>query len=191
MCEVIVGIDFGSANSGYAYSFNDKNNIIHGNIYGANVDNKVPTEIILDDNNDVVGFGKGCTNYLKEKGLQIGHYFKDIKMLLYQKEEKIKAKNTGKELPLKLVIQKVLEKIKELAIEEIGKNRPHLKVQKEKIKWVVTVPAIWSEYKKSAMMEASINDGLIKESDDHSLFFALEPEAASLYCSINKDIDHN
>ncbi len=190
MYEVIVGIDFGSANSGFAYSFNDKNNINHGHIHGANVDNKVPTEIILDDNNDVVQFGKGCVQYLKEKGLQTGHYFKDIKMLLYEKQKIIKAKNTGKELPLQLVIQKVLEKIKELAIEEIGKNRPHLKEKKEKIKWVVTVPAIWSEYEKNMMMEACIKAGLIKENDDKSLFFALEPEAASLYCSINKDIDH-
>ena len=41
------------------------------------------------------------------------------------------------------------------------------------------------------MMEASIKAGLINENDDKSLFFALEPEAASLYCSINKDIDQN
>ena len=178
MYEVVVGIDFGSANTGYAYSFYDKNNINHGNIYGANVDNKVPTEMILDDHNDVVQFGKGCIQYLKEKGLHTGHYFKDIKMLLYGKKEKIKAKNSSKELPLQLVIQKVLEKIKELAIEEIGKRRPHLKEQKEKVKWVVTVPAIWSEYEKNIMMEASINAGLIREIDDKSLFFALEPARA-------------
>ena len=190
MYEVVVGIDFGSANSGFAYSFNDKNNIVHGTIQGANVDNKVPTEIILDNNNNIIEFGKGCVQYLKEKGLQTCHYFKEIKMLLYEKKKTIKAKNSGKELPLQLVIQKVLEKIKELAIEEIGKLRPHLKEKKEKFKWVVTVPAIWSEYQKNVMMEASIKAGLIKENDDKSLFFALEPEAASLYCSINKDIDH-
>ena len=39
------------------------------------------------------------------------------------------------------------------------------------------------------MMEASIDSGLIGENSDKSLFFALEPEAASLYCSINKDIE--
>ena len=41
------------------------------------------------------------------------------------------------------------------------------------------------------MMEACINAGLIKEEDDKSLFFALEPEAASYYCLKNKSIDQN
>ena len=131
--EVVVGIDFGSANSGFAYSFFNKESIIHGFIQGANVDNKVPTEIILDDNNEVVHFGSGCIKKLNEKRKENVHYFKEIKMKLYDKEEKIKAKNSNKELPLVLVIQKVLEKIKELAIEDIGKQRPELKEQQEKI----------------------------------------------------------
>jgi hypothetical protein len=40
-------------------------------------------------------------------------------------------------------------------------------------------------------MEASIKAGLIKEEDDKSLFFALEPEAASYYCLNNKSLDKN
>jgi len=39
------------------------------------------------------------------------------------------------------------------------------------------------------MMESCIGAGLINQNTDKSLFFALEPEAASLYCSINKEID--
>ena len=54
MYEVVVGIDFGSSGSGFAYSYMDKNKIIHGQIYGASVDYKVPTEIILYDNNYVI-----------------------------------------------------------------------------------------------------------------------------------------
>ena len=126
MYEVVVGIDFGSSGSGFAYSFLDKNKIIHGQIYGASVDYKVQTEIILDDNNYILQFGAECVKYLKEKGLEVGHYFKGIKMHLYENKSTIIAKNSGKELPLKLVIQRVLEKIKEIAITEIAKNRPHL-----------------------------------------------------------------
>ena len=189
MYEVVVGIDFGSSGSGFAYSYFDKNKIIHGQIYGASVDYKVPTEIILDDNNYVIQFGADCVKFLKEKGLDTGHYFKGIKMLLYENKETIKASNSGKELPLKLVIQKVLEKIKEIAIKEISKNRPYLVKETEKIKWVVTVPAIWNEHQKSIMMESCIAAGLVNDNTDKSLFFALEPEAASFYCSINKEID--
>ena len=190
MYEVVVGIDFGSSGTGFAYSFFDKNKIIHGQIYGASVDYKAPTEIILDDNQYIVQFGANCKQYLKEKGLETNHYFKDIKMQLYENKKTIKAKNTGKEFPLKLVIQKVLEKIKELAIKEISKSRPRLGRETDKIKWVVTVPAIWNESQKSIMMESCIGAGLISRNTDKSLFFALEPEAASLYCSINKEIDH-
>ena len=191
MYEVVVGIDFGSSGTGFAYSYFDKNKIIHGQIYGASVDYKVPTEIILDDKNYVIQFGADCVKFLKEKGLETGHYFKGIKMELYENKSTITAKNSGKELPLKLVIQKVLETIKELAIKEISKNRPYLEKEQEKIKWVVTVPAIWNEHQKSIMMESCIDAGLIHQNTDKSLFFALEPEAASLYCSINKEIDRN
>ena len=191
MYEVVVGIDFGSSGTGFAYSFFDKNKIIHGQIYGASVDYKAPTEIILDDNEYIVQFGTNCKQYLKEKGLESNHYFKDIKMQLYENKRIIKAKNTGKEFPLKLVIQKVLEKIKELAIKEISKSRPRLAKETNKIKWVVTVPAIWNESQKSIMMESCIGAGLISSDTDRSLFFALEPEAASLYCSINKEIDQD
>ena len=186
MFEVVVGIDFGSSGSGFAYSFYDKNRIVHGQIEGATVDNKVPTEIILDDNNNIVKFGSSCAKN-KEKG----HYFKSIKMELYENKTTIIAKNSGKELPLKLVIQKVLEKIKEIAINEISKNRPYLKNKTENIKWIVTVPAIWNEHQKSIMMESCISAGLVNENTDKSLFFALEPEAASLYCSVNREIDRN
>ena len=46
----------------------------------------MPTEIILDDNNEVVQFGDGCIKYLNEKGLENSHYFKEIKMKLYEKK---------------------------------------------------------------------------------------------------------
>ena len=189
MYEVVVGIDFGSSGTGFAYSYFDKNKIIHGQIYGASVDFKIPTEIILDNNNYVLNFGTGCVKFLKEKGLEAGHYFKGIKMHLYENKSTIVANNSGKELPLKLVIQKILETIKDIAIKEIIKNRPHLENETEKIKWVITVPAIWDEHQKSIMMESCKDAGLINDNTDKSMFFALEPEAASLYCSINKEIE--
>ena len=189
MAEVVVGIDFGSSGSGYAYAFSDNKDEIHqGLIYGANVDNKVPTSIILNHYDKTIKFGVQCLEYLKIKGGKAGHYFKDIKMNLYEKKKQIKANNSEKVLPLALVIQRVLEKLKELAIEEIKKIRPNCI---NNIKYVVTVPAIWEEFQKDIMMKACIKAGLVKEEDDKSLFFALEPEAASYYCLNNKSIDQN
>ena len=110
--EVVVGIDFGSSGTGFAYSFFDPNDVVVGEIPGASVNNKVPTEIILDDNNYTIQFGCECENYLKEKGLEAGHYFKGIKMNLYENKDIIEANNSGKKVPLKIVIQKVLEEFK-------------------------------------------------------------------------------
>ena len=187
--EVVVGIDFGSSGSGFAYSFFDKNSIIIGQMSSTSINNKVPTEIILDENNEVIQFGSECINHIKSKGLKNCYYFKGIKMELYKNKKTITAKNTNKEFPLNLVIQKCLENIKEIAISQIGSNRPELLNHTEKIKWVVTVPSIWEEAQKNIMMEACIEAGLVSQNTDKSLFFALEPEAASLYCSINKEID--
>ena len=190
MTEVVVGIDFGSSSSGFAFAFCDnKNEIIHGHIYGESADYKVPTEIILDNSNKTVKFGIECKEYMRKRGSKAGHYFKDIKMKLYERKTEIQANNSEKVLPLKLVIQRVLEQLKDFAIGEIKRIRPN--IQNNNIKYVVTVPAIWEEYQKNIMMEASINAGLIKEEDDKSLFFALEPEAASYYCLNNKSIDQN
>ena len=187
--EVVVGIDFGSSGSGFSYSFYNENDIIHGYIYGANVDNKVPTEIILDDKYYVLQFGATCKQYLKEKGLKVGHYFKAIKMHLYNKKSYIFSTNSGISFPLVIVIQKVLEKLKELCLEELVKLRKN--INESNIKWVVTVPAIWEDFQKGIMMEACVKSGLVNENTDKSLFFALEPEAASLYCSRNKNINQN
>ena len=185
--EVVVGIDFGSSGTGFAYSFFDPNDVVVGEIPGASVNNKVPTEIILDDNNYTIQFGCECENHLKEKGLEAGHYFKGIKMNLYENKDIIEANNSGKKVPLKIVIQKVLEEIKKLAIKQISQNRPGF--NDKKIKWVVTVPAIWDDRQKSIMMESCVMAGLVDQNTDKSLFFALEPEAASLYCSRDKVIE--
>ena len=187
--EVVVGIDFGSSGSGYSYSFYNENDINHGYIYGANVDNKVPTEIILDDDYSILQFGATCQQYLKEKDYKSGHYFKNIKMHLYEKKLNIISSNSEKCFPLVVVIEKVLQKLKELCLEELIKLRKN--INQENIKWVVTVPAIWEDFQKGIMMEASIKAGLVYENTDKSIFFALEPEAASLYCSRNKNINQN
>lgn len=138
--EVVVGVDFGSSGSGYAYSFMNDANINHGYITGGSVDNKVPTEIILSDDYQILEFGKDCKLYLKEKGLNSGNYFKGIKMNLYSKSKYIKAQNNGKSFELRKIIEKCLGKIKNLALEELRKLRNN--INESNIKWVVTVPAI-------------------------------------------------
>ena len=56
---------------------------------------------------------------MKRKGLNSEFYFKNIGMNLFQKKTEIKANNSDKIFPLILIIQKVLEKLKDLVIKEI------------------------------------------------------------------------
>jgi len=180
--SVVVGIDFGSSGCGFAYSFMDEKIIYHMDVIGSDVDKKVPTEIILDDSNYVLHFDSKCKEYLKEKCVNYGHYFKGIKIYLYQKKTSIKSSNSSKSLPIKIVIQKILDQLRDICIKQLEKSWKD--IQETNIKWVVTVPEIWGYFERGIMMEAC-------ENADKSLFFALEPETTSLYCfrndSISKD----
>ena len=110
MYEVVVGIHSNLSRIGFAYSYYDKNKIFYGQIDGSSIEHNVPTEVILDNNNNVIQFGVDCIRYLIRKGPNCGHYYKDIKMNIYENKSSIKSQNSGKELPLKIVIQRILEK---------------------------------------------------------------------------------
>ena len=87
----------------------------------------------------------------------------------------------GKEMPLMTVIAESLKFISKRALskleEQIGKG-----VKKEKIRWVLTVPALWSEEHKLFMRKAAVEAGIIDQSNSPSLLLCLEPEGASIQC---------
>ena len=63
--------------------------------------------------------------------------------------------------------------MKKEATKKIKENR--ISINENKIKWVLTVPAIWDEKQKGIMIKASEEAGLINQNTDRSNFFALEP----------------
>jgi molecular chaperone DnaK (HSP70) len=87
----------------------------------------------------------------------------------------------GKEMPLMTVIAESLKFIANRALtkleEQIGKG-----IKKEKIRWVLTVPALWSEEHKLFMRKAAVEAGIIEQSNSPSLLLCLEPEGASIQC---------
>ena len=188
--EVIVGIDFGTCGIGYSYSFkNNVNNITLSDLPGQGADSKVPTEIILDHYlESVLAFGSECKSYILTKDKSEYEYFKDIKMNLYNNIYLIKSTN-GREVNIETIIFKILESISKNAISQI--QRANKAIEKEDIKWVLTVPAIWGEKSKQIMINASIRAGLIEENRDKSLFLALEPEVAGIYFYISSLSDSN
>jgi molecular chaperone DnaK (HSP70) len=87
----------------------------------------------------------------------------------------------GREMPLMTVIAESLKFISNKALikleEQIGKG-----VNKNKIRWVLTVPALWSEEHKLFMRKAAVEAGIIDHSNSPSLLLCLEPEGASIQC---------
>ena len=188
MQAAIVGIDFGTSGTGYAYSFNDSKNIELGKFKGQNTGIKVPTEIILDSKlQNVLAFGENCSNYKMKEGEL---YFKKIKMNIYHKNKYIRPENDSNNAFLLIdVIAKILEYVKKIALYSIKENKPF--ISEEQIKWIVTVPSIWDLDQKSIMISSCEKAGLFNQYSDRANFFALEPEVASLYCLNDNSIDKN
>ena len=87
----------------------------------------------------------------------------------------------GREMPLMTVISESLRFISKKALqkleEQIGKG-----IHKDKIRWVLTVPALWSEEHKLFMRKAAVEAAIIDHSNSNNLLLCLEPEGASIQC---------
>ncbi len=106
-------------------------------------------------------------------------------MALFHMQTNVKSIE-GKEMPLMTVISESLRFISNRALakleEQIGKC-----FKKEKIRWVLTVPALWSEEHKLFMRKAAVEAGIIDQSNSASLLLCLEPEGASIQCREDAD----
>ena len=56
------------------------------------------------------------------------------------------------------------------------------KVVKARVRWVLTVPALWSEEHKQFMRKAAVQAGIVDELSSANLLLSLEPEGASIQC---------
>ena len=191
-----VGIDFGTSGSSFSYWFpksrNDKENIKVKKWEGTGAANKIETEIIIDEKFDkVLALGREKCDQFMKKTKEKYLYFSNVKMYLYKNEFEICENYSKKKYKLVKVISKFLEILRDQAIEEIKMKQltfqkfTSLEQSLDSIKWIITVPAIWSERHKTCMIEAAKLARLIKEDEDPSNFFALEPEAAACYYAMS------
>ena len=195
--KIIVAIDFGSAYTGYTYSFigRNSNEILFGKFEGTGVNIKTLNKIIINNSNEVIKYGFGVEDYLKKGNLKSNEYlFERIKMNLYKNNYEIKAVNSSKTVKLVELIYIIIIYLKELAIKSIISSskrfQDEYKYDEEckRIRWVLTIPAIWNDKNKDIMMKAAEKAGIVKEKGKN-LFFALEPEAASYYCAKELPVD--
>ncbi|XP_053400026.1 heat shock 70 kDa protein 12A-like [Mercenaria mercenaria] len=191
---VVAAIDFGSTFSGYAFSFSHdyeveptKVSVNTSWVAGSAglMSLKTPTILLLDNNKKFVAFGDEA----EEKYLDIAadeehhkyYYFRRFKMLLYKVSGKLTRDvmipdDKGRQMAALLVFSISIRYLKDHLMDTLGRRMTG--ILPGDIRWVLTVPAIWSDGSKQFMREAAEKAGIKKD----CLIIALEPEAASLFC---------
>ncbi|KAL6455376.1 hypothetical protein MHYP_G00361860 [Metynnis hypsauchen] len=188
---VSIGIDFGTAFTGYSFGFKGAKQIRQpkwGEEYGMNTP-KTPTCILFDEDKKFLKFGYDAimtyTRQTRRNEAKKLFLFDDFKMELYGKvlhrDSTMTAKN-GKKMRAMKVFSESLKFMKDHALDMIGKHTAGVSYSASDATWVLTVPAIWSSAAKQFMTEAAIEAGLVTESEPERLIVALEPEAASVWC---------
>ena len=102
-------------------------------------------------------------------------------MALFRGEENVQAMD-GRKMPLMKVISQTLKYISTRAIEKLKDQLGEEIVKKEKLRWVLTVPALWSEKMKMFMRQAAVEAEIIPNWNSDKLWLCLEPEGASIQC---------
>ncbi|XP_036040332.1 heat shock 70 kDa protein 12B isoform X2 [Onychomys torridus] len=163
--SVVVAIDFGTTSSGYAFSFASDPEAIH-----------------------MMSFGYTARDYYHDLDPEEARdwlYFEKFKMKIHSATDltlktQLEAVNGKKMLALE-VFAHALRFFKEHALQELREQSPCM-LEKDTVRWVLTVPAIWKQPAKQFMREAAYLAGLVSREDAEKLLIALEPEAASVYC---------
>uniref|UniRef100_G3UEC4 Heat shock protein family A (Hsp70) member 12B n=1 Tax=Loxodonta africana TaxID=9785 RepID=G3UEC4_LOXAF len=191
--SVVVAIDFGTTSSGYAFSFASDPEAIHmmrkweGGDPGV-AHQKTPTCLLLTPEGAFHSFGYTARDYYHDLDPEEARdwlYFEKFKMKIHSATDltlktQLEAVN-GKKMPALEVFAHALRFFKEHALQELREQCP-LMPEKDTVRWVLTVPAIWKQPAKQFMREAAYLAGLVSRENAEQLLIALEPEAASVYC---------
>ncbi|XP_033742797.1 heat shock 70 kDa protein 12B-like [Pecten maximus] len=191
--EAVVAIDFGTTYSGYAFSLTseyktDPMKISANNSWVAGsaglMSMKCPTCILFDKDKNFVSFGYEAedkySNLVMDNSHHEYYFFKQFKMSLHQNTNLNRDTNIederGKSMKAKTVFAAGIEFLKKQA-EDLLSTRG-MNFEEWEIRWVLTVPAIWSDAAKQFMREAAQKADIMND----QLLIALEPEAASVCC---------
>ncbi|RIA97905.1 hypothetical protein C1645_801499 [Glomus cerebriforme] len=183
--RIVIGIDFGTTYSGFAYA------------------NKVNPEIITNDTwPEQIGVLKTNTVLQYDEDFHLVDSWGSPALAKRQKK-KDRGKNPPKPVELfklhlgnipedkkpilppglsyKKAITDYLREMGKLIKETVTMRWPNVDFMTQ-IKIVITVPAEFSEKSKSVMRECTYNAGLINDLHTKRLQFTTEPEAAAIYC---------
>ncbi|XP_052820670.1 heat shock 70 kDa protein 12B-like isoform X4 [Mya arenaria] len=184
---IVAAIDFGTTFSGYAYSYREEYLRdplqIYSNRWDGQILPQAPTVLLFNSEKTESYFGfeaeEKYDGLIKRKEHKDWRYFRRFKMDLHR-EKKLTRKMTikdaqGRNMPAVEVFAAAIRHLKNHFMEQA---KLRVNIQENEVRWVITVPAIWSDDAKEFMVVAAEMAG-IKED---KLSLAYEPEAAAIYC---------
>ena len=180
----VIAIDFGTGESGYALVANSSNKNTKPIIEVFNPcddnDQKTPTAILFDNNKNFLDFGSNAIRKYAEivDNGSTALLFQNYKISLYHMQSEANSMD-GRSMPLITVISETLKYISNCALNKLSEQVGET-LHKEKIRWILTVPALWNEEHKLFMRKAAVKAGIINEENSFNLLLCLEPEGASI-----------
>ncbi|XP_063413669.1 heat shock 70 kDa protein 12A-like [Mytilus trossulus] len=186
----VAAIDFGTTYSGCAFSTvqdfkTDKLRIVTIPLDDKNVFSyKTPTVLLLNPEGQFHSFGAAAEDHYvtlaESDEANSWYYFDRFKMQLYSAKDinrnMMLKEMGGKKMEAMLVFALCIEYIKDKVLDRLRLAINGL--QDDDVRWVLTVPAIWSDQARQFMIKAAAKAGISKE----NLKLALEPEGAAMFC---------
>ncbi|ETO03328.1 hypothetical protein RFI_34082 [Reticulomyxa filosa] len=196
--DCIVAIDFGTDGTSMGINIKGKDAVrlvtdwsSSGICDKKEVKNKTKTALLMDQNHKNIAFGnEAWTKYqAPDRDADKWLLFHRFKMDLYDVagEYQVKKQSIVKRelksingvcVKSEIVFIGALKFCKQKAIEYFKQN--NITVNENKIQWVITVPAIWSEEAKSMMKQWAQQAEIWSPSIPNQLLIVLEPECASM-----------
>ncbi|CAG8562711.1 11855_t:CDS:2 [Funneliformis caledonium] len=177
--RLVVGIDFGTTYSGFAYANKINPEIITNDTWPDQIGQLKTNTVLQYDENFYQVEAWGCPALAKrQKRRDRSNPPKPIELF------KLHLGDIPKEnkpvLPPGLSYKRAItDYLRE--IDTVTTRWPNIKFMSQ-VKIVITVPAEFSEKSKSIMRECLFNAGLISDLHTVRLQFTTEPEAAAIYC---------
>lgn len=199
---IVAAIDLGTSYSSYAYSFKSDYQRDPLQIYfptetvGKYLSKKTSSVILLNPDKSFNSFGYEAekefiemkeNETVNEMELKKYYYVESFKMALYQETENDPVQTKiqrdmevddvfGKSISLMHVLKLSIWYLKDHLLKELNsRGFPTTAVD---IRWVITVPAIWTDQAKQLTRECALKAGI----PNKLLLLAYEPEVAALYC---------
>ncbi|XP_026681180.1 heat shock 70 kDa protein 12A-like, partial [Diaphorina citri] len=176
--KVIIAIDFGTTYTGYAFSFVNNDCDIHimrkwEDRYAFSfVNNDCDIHIMRKWEGSIIRVEESHWNFAwRSAALSDSDVNRDLKL----------SAANGESILALTVFKHSLVYLKYQALRELN-DQAEEPVSRDEIRWVITVPAIWSQQAKQFIREAAYSADLCNIHAYDQLLIALEPEAAAIFC---------